>query len=402
MFLIEKNDFLREQLDLLKNKQLDTTIEWQDVADFRSERFGDIEHRDTVRKGSKLLYEYIDAGWVNRPSAQAPTNIVDLGSPSDKIAIQKERIKNQTVKLELNRWIRELARDELIAEEIITSINNLVPFVIPERIESKSGNKDYALCFGDAHYGIEFEIKGLFGETLNKYSPEIFEERMCSLLEKVKGIICKENITTLNVYEFSDSIDGLLRVSQIWKLRYGVVDSTIKYAEFLSTWLQELSQFVNINFQMVIDGNHSQLRLLAQPKNTFKDDNMSKVILAFVKERLKYNTNVKIIENPTGMIFDNVAGYNVLGIHGEVKNMEAALKDFTSIYKVEINYLIAAHLHHGKYEEIGMDTEVFNIPSIIGIDDYSLSLRKTSNAGAKLFCFEQGEGRGIEYNLKLQ
>ena len=67
MFLIDKNEFLRQQLDLLKRKQTDDTIEWQDVADFRSEQVGDLEHRDTVRKGSKLLYEYIDAGWVNEP-----------------------------------------------------------------------------------------------------------------------------------------------------------------------------------------------------------------------------------------------------------------------------------------------------------------------------------------------
>ena len=48
--------------------QTDEKLEWQDVADFRSEYIGNLEHRDTVRKGSKLLYEYIDAGWVNEPN----------------------------------------------------------------------------------------------------------------------------------------------------------------------------------------------------------------------------------------------------------------------------------------------------------------------------------------------
>ena len=34
---MDKNEFLREQLDLLKRKQVDAELEWQDIADFRSE-----------------------------------------------------------------------------------------------------------------------------------------------------------------------------------------------------------------------------------------------------------------------------------------------------------------------------------------------------------------------------
>lgn len=59
---MDKSQFLREQLDLLKCKQTDPEIEWQDVADFRSEYIGVLEHRDTCRKGSKIFYEYLDAG----------------------------------------------------------------------------------------------------------------------------------------------------------------------------------------------------------------------------------------------------------------------------------------------------------------------------------------------------
>ena len=39
--------------------------------------------------------------------------------------------------------------------------------------------------------------------------------------------------------------------------------------------------------------------------------------------------------------------------------------------------------------------------SIIGADSYSLSLRKTSNASAKLLVFEQTRGKVCEYTLKL-
>jgi len=355
-----------------------------------------------VRKGSKLLYEYIEAGWIKEPTDSVSITSVDFGSPNEKIAAQKERIKAQTERLETNRWIRELSRDEMITQYIVNAISNLQSLEIPTPLPLIDNDKSFSLCYSDPHYGVEFSIKGLFGEVINEYSPEIFERRMWSLFYKVKNIIEKESITTLYIYDFGDSIEGLLRVSQLWKLRYGVVDSTIKYAEFISNWLNEFTKIVNVKFQMVIDANHSQLRMLSQPKNTFKDDNMSKIIAMFVKERLCRNPNFTFVENPTGMIFDNLSGYNLLGIHGEVKNMDNALKDFSRIYNVNLNYLIGGHLHHGKYEEVGQNVEVLNIPSIIGIDDYSLSLLRGSNASAKLFCFEENNGKSMEYSINLQ
>lgn len=395
VLIIDKNEFLREQLDLLKRKQVDADLEWQDIADFRSEYVGSLEHRDTCRKGSKLLYEYLDAGWIKPPDEKTESNTEEIAK------LQKERYKVQTEKIELNRWRREDARDELILEKILNAIDNMDTIEPPTPLPAIIRNKAYALCYGDCHLGAEFELKGLFGENLNSYSPEEFECRMWNLLAKTKDIIEKERINVLNIYDFGDSIDGLLRVSQLWKLRYGVIDSTIKYAEFISNWLNEFTKVVNVRFQMVIDSNHSQLRLINQPKNAFKDENMSKIILAFIKERLKNNPNFEVIENPTGMIFDELAGYSILGSHGEYKNDAQALKEFSQIYGVQINYLMGAHLHHKKQEEIGQDIEYIRIPSIIGADDYSLSLRKVSSAGAKLLCFEEGEGKTIEYSIKL-
>lgn len=399
----DTDEFLKEQLELLKLKQSDPNIEWQDVADFRSAYIGALEHRDTCRKGSKLLYEYLDAGWTIEPKRKSDctSTTVDFGAPTEKIALQKERVKVQTEKIELNRWIREYSRDEQIAQYIVDEISKLTPLNIPNKIISNDNKVSYALAYSDCHLGSEFELKGLLGETLNQYSPEIFEERMWNLLAKVKKIVEKENISLLHVWDFGDEIDGMLRVSQLFKLRYGVVEQTIKYADFISNWLNELSKIVNVKFQMVVDSNHSQLRMLGQQKNTFKDDNMSKVIITFIKERLKDNPNIEIVENPTGMIYDTVCGYNILGIHGEIKDMEKRIRELSEIYKTKINYLIGGHLHHSKSKNIGIDVDIINIPSIIGMDDYSLSLGKSANAGAKLFVFEEGNGKSIEYTIKL-
>ncbi len=372
---------------------------WREITPMvNKELFGDDEsqYRDesAYRKACKYARDFKDAGIFNSDEEYLKELQIQ------KRELQKERKKLQAEKLEYNKWLREDARDELIMEKICNSINNLEPMDIPTYIEPKHNIRGFVLAYGDEHFGVEYELKGLFGDIINSYSPEIFEERMWDLFNQVVEIIQKENIDTLHVFNMGDFNDGILRVSQLMKLRYGVIDGTIKYADFISNWLNELSKYVRIKYQST-NGNHSELRMLGQPKGTFTEDNMGKVVSEFIKIRLKDNPNFTYIENPTGFIYAQVACNTILGIHGEVKNMKTAIDEFSRIYNVPIQYLLAGHLHHNKTEEIGVNNEVINVGSIIGIDDYSLSLRKTANASAKLLIFEQNKGKICEYTLKL-
>jgi len=220
---MDKNIFLREQLDLIKRKQMDPSIEWQDIADFREEYSGEKEHRDTIRKGSKLLLEYINGGWDLVPSSS-----IDMGSFSEAMEIKKERIKLQTEKQEMNKWIRELSRDEMIAEKMVNAITTLPSLIIPEPITIGPSKKDYLLTISDAHYGVEFCIKDFWGYTINEYSPKIFESRMWELFYKVVDQIQKDDIKLLHIFELGDALEGILRAnSQLMQLRYGIIDSAI-------------------------------------------------------------------------------------------------------------------------------------------------------------------------------
>lgn len=374
-------------------------LTWKQIGDIVNEQFRDSEE------------EYRDESAYRKPCQSAEAYYDEVFSKmigteySDDIAKQrrelaKERVKLQTEKLEYNRWLREEARDELITEKICDAINSLIPLDIPEHITPVHNTRAYALVYGDEHFGVEYELKGLFGDIINAYSPEIFEERMWDLFYQTVEIVQKENIDTLNVFNMGDFNDGILRVSQLMKLRYGAVDGTIKYADFIANWLNELTKFVRVKYQST-NGNHSELRLIGQPKGTFTEDNMGKIVTEFIKTRLKDNPNFTYIENPTGFIYAQLACNTVLGIHGEVKNMKTAIDEFSRIYNVPIQYLLAGHLHHNKTEEVGINSEVINVGSIIGVDSYSLSLRKTANASAKLLVFEQAKGKVCEYTLKL-
>lgn len=353
---------------------------------------------------------------------------------AQKRELEKLKKQIQTEKIEYNRWLREEARDELILEKLTGAIKECVDslpaspaFLKSQSIENEKphskdnistrvlnidgkpqsvaktlpqGKRSCVLAFGDAHFGADFTIKGLFGEEINSYSPEKFYERMDILLAETIKFVQREKFDHIHVYDLGDSIDGILRVGQLMKLRYGVAESAVKYALYLSNWLNTLSAYCSIEFQMT-GGNHSEIRHLGQKKGTFEDDNMALVIKEIIKARLANNSRFHITENDTGYIFDTIQGCTLLGIHGESKNLDETIKDLSAVYQVDIDILLTGHLHHSFSETVGRCIDVMRIPSIVGIDDYSMKVRKTSNAGATIFVVEENKGKVLDYHVKF-
>ena len=377
---------------------LDAT--WVEITDWFNANF----RQDETEYRSESAYRKKFKNFIDAKDMLVKQNAIESGT-SDELSVklrelEKAKIKIQTEKLEYNRWLREEARDELICEKICSIIRECNSLISPDPITVDKSSRSAILCYGDEHYGTEFTIYGLHGEIINAYSPEIFEQRMWILFHKVLKIIDKEDLNTLYVFALGDFTDGILRCGQLMKLRYGVIESTVRYANFIANWLNELSKHVKIKYQMVY-GNHSELRLLGQPKGTFKEENTGLFVREMINARLENNPNFEMTINPTGLIFDNIEGLNVLGIHGEVRNMESAIKDFANTYNTDIKILIGGHMHHYKAETVGVNREVINVPSIIGIDDFSMSLNKTSNPGATLLVVEGNTGISVEYKIKL-
>lgn len=387
--------------DIKKKVDGEIDLDWAEIV----EKYGLNIHGDTLRKASQTIFGgvFIQNYFKNKMSVKDSSESYLVQLRHEKEELKKERQKLSDEKLEYNRWLREQSRDELICEKICDAIKHLEPLTPPGAeidIRTVGRDQECVLCFADTHYGTEFTIKGLYGEVINSYSPEIFEERMNELLIRVIDIVFEKALTNIRIFSLGDELDGVLRASQLRKLRYGVVDSTIKYSEYICNWLNELSRYVHIDFYAT-QGNHTELRLISQPKGTFADENMTFVINEFIQTRMQGNPNFTFHKNETGLIFDNICGYNVLGIHGEVKSMENALLKFSNTYGVMIDVLVGGHKHHFSAEAIGRDREVINVPSVMGIDDYAMSLGKTSAAGATLFVLERNEGVVERRHFKL-
>lgn len=387
--------------DLIERKLIHKEdIDWQEIVD---ELNLDI-HRDTLRKAT-FLYPIMKEYFEEKFQEGKEQKILDELTIK-KIELQKERNKLSAEKHELNKWIREQARAENIYEKIENAIKNLKPIKVPELKIRNTNNKRIGLIdIADCHFGREGVIKGLKGEVLAEYNVDIFKRRMWELLENSIEIIEKEKLQHVIVLNLSDSIDGILRMSQLQFLQLGLVDQTMQFAEFMSEWLNKLSEYVTVDYRSVI-GNHVEIRPLSSQRGDFKNENMERIITWYIKERLKDNLRIDVY-NAEHLVYFEVCGTNILATHGQdEKNLEQSIKDYSLIYNTPIHMLRTGHLHHGHSKTISMNgiqnIEIVQVPSICGIDEYSLKLKKTANAGTYFTIFEDGYGKFITYDIRLK
>lgn len=388
-----------DYLGRLYDNRTEYDLTCEEIADIMNREFGKTCGESKYRKEIRAFNSGREFERNKLRGEGESAYLAELTERENRIKV--ERAKLQTEKIETNRWIRECARDEMIMEKIIEAIENqkdTYSYDAPVPVDSYDGG--WALLFGDAHFGKEFIIRGLEGEILNEYNPEIFYDRMAKLLADTIAVVEKEKIKSLTVFDLGDSTDGILRVSQLMTLRYGVVESAIQYAFYIAGWLEKLSHHVHIRFGMA-SGNHTELRMLGQPKGAFKEDNMSRVVYTIISMRLKDNPNFEMLESPIGYVYTKISDYNVLAVHGECGNLGRAIHEFENTYGRNIDFVFGAHFHHGKSEDVGRKRGVFSIRSIMGIDDFSISLNKTADAGASLIRLEEGRGHTFTYNICL-
>lgn len=386
---------------LCSNKAINSHS-WQDICNLVNETEGTNNGESVVRK------------WWADFSAGQEYEIKKKASSEDrldeytikKFELQKERNKLQAEKLEVNRWIREQARVENIAEKIERAIEKLEPINFPEAEARKRNKTKTAIVdIADAHYGRNGKIIGLKGEVLAEYSVEIFERRMYELLDRTVEIIEKENLSDVIVVNLGDQLDGMLRLTQLQFLELGVVESAMRVAEFMSQWLSKLSEYVVVDYYSVL-GNHAELRIAGIKSGEVKRENMELVTPWFIKERLKDNERVNVHDAQFVQLID-VLGTKIMLAHGQdERNLENSIKDYSMIYQEQIHMLKTGHLHHVNNKTIGMaglqNIEYVQSPSICGIDEHSVKLKKTANAGSLITLFEEGYGKKYTYDIRLK
>ena len=267
------------------------------------------------------------------------------------------------------------------------------------------GKRTLVLCIADCHFGAEWIVRGLRGEILNRYNPEVFAERMDDLILQVRDIIDRESISDVQLLLCGDSLDGMLRPSQLMKLRWGVIESCMRFSEHMAQWIAALSQYATVSV-CGVDGNHTETRSLNSKRGDFPGENLEKVIFWFLAERLKDVPGVLVDSVTEQQKHLTVQGFSILLTHGtDIKSLENAAKQTMLLYGESIDYLICGHKHREQeyvsgYTDHG-NAVVIRVPSLCGMDEYAQRLGYGGKPGALAMVLEAGYGRRCIYPISL-
>ena len=363
---IEKNEFLREQLDLLKRKKTDENLEWQDVADFRSEYNGDLEHRDTVRKGSKLLYEYIDAGWVNEPVESE-----DNSDNTELIKMRKEKIKLSDARVEYNRLIRQEARKESYADMVKRIIcENVEPINIPVHYTLFNSSTDLLCHLTDVHCGIEIHNwKNDFDEDILKKRIEKFTSNILD----IRGMHQSENCYLV----ISEILSGIIHNNLRLQNNMDLMEQFKYVSELISAMLIRLANHFNHIYVYTTPGNHS--RISPKKEEGLDGENMDILLPFYLKARMQNVKNITICDNtiePEIAMF-NIRGNNVFATHGHKDSPSNVVQNFTMMFNIKPDIVLLGHRHTNAMETV-YDTKVIQSGCVSGSDAYAMSIRKTN------------------------
>lgn len=385
---IEQRKKLVSAIDQKKRGVLD--CEWDDIV--RSFQLD--ESPETIRKSAVGIALAASCGMLCKESH------------NDELYIERQKIND--MRRDAFSMLREESRSQLLREMIYDAIKGL------PKIESygishvciSDIDKKLVIGIGDFHYGAKYDVDGLYGEVINQYSPEIFDNRMSQLLDYISNISQKEVPNELCIMIAGDMLEGIIHTSQLSKIKFGVVESAMRLGESLCIWLNDLYNATRVPISVyAVRGNHGEIRPLGSKAGQFPDENMERIVMHYVSARLNSHHYINVMDDcPMWKVVD-VCGYKFLLLHGNGQDVEQIARDMVNLYGEKIDVFMVGHLHKSQTFTAGMGRNgnvlIERVPSLCGIDPYAQSKGYGSPPGATVIVMEKGYGRRCVYPIVL-
>ena len=369
---------------------------WDDVADILNKLLNTEYTESKFRKQFQAFQKMLEANQSKFSDGDAQLEEIRLATEN----LKKERLKLQATKLSENRYDRQDSRFELFYENVRDAIVRLEQ---PKLVRTSINESDsqYVLGVGDIHYGARFK------STNNEYSREECKSRFGVLLSYMEGFIESENISHLKIINVADTIQGILRLTDLQINDIPVVDSVVEISRILAEFLNELSASCSIEYYHVPQANHSQTRPLGSKASEVATEDMERIIINYISDLLSNNDRVEIISNLNADYVDvKIFDFECFATHGhKIKDVKGVISDMSNRNRKFYSYAFLGHTHSANEIIVGEDEfsnkEVLTIPAFVGSDPYADNLFVGSKGMAKLYLFNRKYGKIMSKNIIL-
>lgn len=389
----------KEYILRICDKRVDLGLTWQEISDklnvlLHYNMSADSYRKFYSRNKEKVLCD-ID---FNRVSAENTEPDISLDSDLEKkIELQKIKCKMSDERVQLNAYVRRMAREETLKEialDVAEKMSTKKILSVPNEILSVSGDNEAILELSDIHYG------AAVSNYWNKYSPEIAKECLEKLRDETIKKCALNGVRTLHVVNLGDMINGYIHLGLRLESRVDVITQTIEISEILSEFLNDLSRYFDINFYSCLD-NHS--RLDPNKQDSMDLESLARIIPWYMKTRLSQNDRIVFNDNEFDhdIITFNVKRYKVLGVHGHKDKITTVVEKLSLMTHEHYDLVLTAHLHHFSCDEQN-ETVVVSNGSILGTDTYAKNLRLSSKPSQNLIIVTDDSVADCIYRIVLR
>lgn len=381
---MEKSEVIKLMLDKL-NREND--LSWGDISEKAELGFSD-DHTRKLAYGVKF---YDDMLRENKIANIEKDNLQEY--KEKMLELKKKRQQLSDERAFTNKKIRALSRVEDFIRLLRDEIEVLAyekPLYVNKPIPTSLSKNIGILLLSDIHYGIVSD------NLVNKYNPEIAEDRINKLIDNVLDYCQIHNITDLVIFELGDTLSGIIHNGIRLENRFSAAQQVIGISEIISNTLFRLSEKLNsITFTMV-EGNHD--RILVKKDDNLNEDSFSILVQELIIQRTTNIKNLNIIKN-VGKTFTrvNINGFECFGVHGDKDKPSTVCEGLEALSGIRPDFVFMGHFHNTNEYTVNQ-SEVLVNGSLSGVDEYAYNLRKNSPAIQKFIVMNK-TGRLCTYNI---
>ena len=330
---------------------------------------------ENLRKAFYVVYKLLNK--IDENNCDYDT-IKDLENLRDEI--YKERCRLQDIQREKRNDLRVEARFENLLEVVKDNIGFMPTYEIKDfKPINKNQDKKYAvLQLSDWHCG------ALVDNQFNYYNVDTMVDRATKVRNNALEYCKLHNVTDLVIEINGDMVNGAIHVSSRVESEEGVIQQVITVTDVLAKLINSMKPYFNSIKIVTTLGNHG--RLTPNKSDSITNENFEMLIPTMLRDKL---SDVKIIDSK-GLDFTKyeIDGKIIMVSHGQNDSMTKVISDFSKMFKVVPNEVHLGHTH--SYTDINdCDIKVTVNGSLIGSDDYAVTIRKVTTPSQNLIVYEK-------------
>lgn len=288
----------------------------------------------------------------------------------ERLRWEKERVRVQDERTAFRRQIRDQARRETFAEQVVRRAKEEIePLDFKPRLRpTGDGGNDLVVHLTDLHVGVGID------NAWNKYDGKILVRRLCEYLQKIYDVQARHGSENAYVIIGGDVISGGIHATLRIENNEDVIDQLLTACDLLSQFFAEMSRTFGVVHAYLTPGNHG--RIQANKDLDIAHENLDNLVLPFVEAKLQNYENVIFHQNEIeqSMAVFSVRGNLVYASHGDKDRFNKATERLTMMLGRQPDLIYLGHMHNNAMATQA-NTKIIQSGSLSGPDQYCMDKR---------------------------